>query len=96
MLNYVLVVGEQLSEEHWPSDYYLSKKYKWHTENVRKWTQEIKNQEENEEPSTNPSILSSIVALYWEGISINAARENAASFREGGMFLDIISVKFTN
>lgn len=49
-----------------------------------------------EEPNTYPSRLSSIAALYWEGISINAARAKAASFLEGGTFLDIISVKFTN
>ena len=55
-----------------------------------------KNQEENEEPNTNPSMLSSIVALYGEGISINDARANAASFGEVGMFFEIIAVKFTN
>lgn len=49
-----------------------------------------------EKPNTYPSRLSSIAALYCEGISINAARANAASFRDGGMFFDIISVKLTN
>lgn len=43
-----------------------------------------------------PKISSSIVALYWEGISINAARANSVSFRDEGIFFDIISVKFTN
>lgn len=50
----------------------------------------------NEDKNTYPSKLSSKAALYCEGISINAARANAVSFREGGMFFDIISVKFTN
>lgn len=43
-----------------------------------------------------PNILSSRVALYWEGISINAARANSASFLERSIFFVIISVKFTN
>ena len=36
------------------------------------------------------------VALYWEGISIRAARANAASFFDISLLVDIISVKFTN
>ena len=36
------------------------------------------------------------VALYWEGISIRAARANAASFFDMSLLVDIISVKFTN
>lgn len=43
-----------------------------------------------------PNIPISIVALYWEGISINAVRENAASFLDRGTFFAIISEKFTN
>ena len=43
-----------------------------------------------------PNILSSSVALYWDGISISAARANSASFLERSIFFDIISVKFTN
>jgi hypothetical protein len=37
-----------------------------------------------------------MVALYWEGISIKAARANSVSFRFESTFFDIISVKFTN
>lgn len=43
-----------------------------------------------------PSKLSSSVALYWDGISIKAARANSASFLEWSIFFDIMSVKFTN
>lgn len=43
-----------------------------------------------------PNILSSSVALYWDGISISAARANSVSFLERSIFFDIISVKFTN
>ena len=43
-----------------------------------------------------PNILSSSVALYWEGISIKAASANSVSFLDRSMFFDIISVKFTN
>lgn len=41
-------------------------------------------------------MLSSFVALYWEGISINAATTNSISSRDAAAFFDIISVKFTN
>lgn len=52
--------------------------------------------EKQREVSLYPSMLSSIVALYWEGISINADRANSVSFRDGATFFDIISVEFTN
>jgi hypothetical protein len=42
------------------------------------------------------NILSSSVALYWEGISIKAESANSASFLDRSVFFDIISVKFTN
>jgi len=38
----------------------------------------------------------SIVALYWEGISIKADRAKSVSFLLESTLLDIISVKFTN
>ena len=43
-----------------------------------------------------PNMPSSIVALYWEGISIKAARANSACFLDGSTSFDIISVKLTN
>lgn len=43
-----------------------------------------------------PNRLWSMVALYWDGISIKAARANSVSFRFESTFFDIISVKFTN
>lgn len=46
--------------------------------------------------SCYPNRPSSMVALYWEGISIKAARENSVSFLNGSTFFDMISVKFTN
>lgn len=41
-------------------------------------------------------MLSSNVAWYWVGISINAERENSASFLDWSTFFDMISVKLTN
>lgn len=43
-----------------------------------------------------PSIPNSMVALYWKGISMRAARAKAVSFSEGLVFLDMMSVKLTN
>lgn len=43
-----------------------------------------------------PRSWSSKVALYCKGISINAAKANSVSFSGRGIFLDMISVKFTN
>lgn len=36
------------------------------------------------------------VALYWNGISMSAARANAASFFDASVLSDMIFVKFTN
>ena len=36
------------------------------------------------------------VALYWNGISMSAARANAASFFDSSLLSDMIFVKFTN
>lgn len=46
--------------------------------------------------STYPNIPNSLVALYWIGISISAARAKAVSFSEDDVYLDMISVKLTN
>ena len=59
-------------------------------------------QQNNQDPNNRkfiycyPNISSSSVALYWEGISISAARANSVSFLDLSIFFDIISVKFTN
>jgi len=95
------VLGGQLYLEHWPSDYCLRlNKHKYQQIFVRNeleiFLKKRDNNAEGNKSKFYPSRLSSIAALYWEGISINAARANAASFREGGMFFDISSVKFTN
>lgn len=43
-----------------------------------------------------PKMLSSMVALYCDGISIKAVSANSVSLHDGVVFFDMISVKFTN
>ena len=43
-----------------------------------------------------PKRPSSMVALYWGGISMRAESANSVSFRDCSLFFDMISVKFTN
>lgn len=49
-----------------------------------------------ESEKTYPNKPNSRAALYWRGISINAARAKAVSFSADDVFFDMISVKLTN
>lgn len=67
---------------------YIKSAHVWRMGGEEGWAQR--------EMNAYPKRPSSIVALYCEGISINAERANSVSFRDWGTDFDIISVKLTN
>lgn len=66
MLHHMRALGGQLSEEHWPSDYYL-REIGTNNKNYQKMNLMFfkrENNTEGKEPEFYPSRLSSIAALY--------------------------------